>query len=134
MSRELVEAFAARLEAQVPSRAVYRHAVPANPVARYFLVASSVTRSADTLGDVARMSDGLVWVTSVSRNASPEVAATEAVWGQEKAQAALTNWRPTVGAIAWKPEHEGGQPVQRDPDLPDTVVMYAVDRYRAIFQ
>lgn len=133
MSRALVEEVAARLRELIPSRTVYTFAVPDSPAPRYLFVNGSDTLTADTLGDVARVRDGVIWVTSTSRNGDPEAAADEATWGQEKAQGALMGWRPTTGDIAWKPEHLGGQPVQRDNDLPDTV-MFAVDRYGITYQ
>lgn len=107
---------------------MYAFAVPDSPAARYLFVNGADTVGVDNFGDVARLRDGVVWVTSVSRNASAPAAADEAAWGSEKAQAALLNWRPTTGDIAWRPVHLDGQPVQRDNDLPDTV-MFVVDRY-----
>jgi hypothetical protein len=129
----LVDDVASRLRTQVPSRTVYEHAVPASPASRYLLVASSETRLADTLGDIARMRDSVIWVTSVSRNPDAVQAADEAAWGSEKAADALMGWRTSTGDIAWKPVHLSGQPVQRDDALPD-VVMFAVDRYGITYQ
>jgi hypothetical protein len=75
-----------------------------------------------------------VWVTSVSRNTSPHQAADEAMWGLEKAHAALTGWRPTIGSGgAWKPETLTSLPIERDESLPDTV-MYAVTTYGFTYQ
>lgn len=133
LTRALVDDVASRLTALVPSRTVYKHAVPSSPAQRYLLVVAADTRTADTLGDVPRMRDSTLWVTSVSRNGDAKVAADEAIWGSEKAADALMGWRTTTGDAAWKPEHLGGQPVQRDPDLAETV-MFCVDRYGFTYQ
>jgi len=125
---------AARLEAEVPGRVVYRHAVPDNPAARYLFVYSNTPgRTSDNLGDVATMRDETVWVTSTSVG-QREQATQEALWGAEKANAALENWRPPIGSAAWKPVPLSSQPPTRDESLPAVTAMYAVSTWGFTYQ
>ena len=135
MSRALVEAVAARLESQVgPSRPVYRNAVPDDAAPRYLFVYSNTPGStSDNLGDVATMRDTTVWVNSTS--VGPRAQATdEALWGAERANNALENWRPQIGAISWKPTPLSSQPPQRDESLPEVTAMYAVSTWGFTYQ
>jgi len=135
MSRALVEVVAARLESQVgPSRPVYRNAVPDDAAPRYLFVYSNTPgRTSDNLGDVATMRDSTVWVNSTA--VGPRVQATdESMWGMERAVAALEDWRPTIGAISWKPNNLSSQPPQRDQSLPEVTVIYTVSTWGFTYQ
>jgi hypothetical protein len=91
-----VEDAAARLTTQIPSRTVYSYAVPDGTLpARYLVVYGSEGSEESTrmVGTVS-VATPAVWVSSVSRNADPNVAAREAAWGAQKARAALRNYSP----------------------------------------
>lgn len=145
MSRALVEAVAARVESAAGvngNRIVYRNAVPDNPAAQYVVVRANVGENESfDLADSQSLRNATVWVTSVSRGSDQQTvvnpdqqAAEEAMWGMEKAHAALTNWRPTIGtAGAWKAQVLSSQPVTRDESLPSTV-MFAVETYGFTYQ
>lgn len=121
----VVDLAADHLAAQVPSRTVYRHALPERTDARYLWVyGNAPVMESDDLCDSLNLRQVTLWVTSASRAADPQAAAQEAAWGAEKAQEALRGWRP--GAGYWKPVPLSSQPPQRDTDLPDAVVVYAV--------
>jgi len=135
VSRALTEAVAARIESVTgANRVVYRGAVPEAPAARYLVVRSNVgTDESVDLGDSQAMRSATVTVTSVSRNGSGQAAAGEAMWGAEKAHAALHGWRPTLGRAAWKPVVIASQEPTRDGSLPETVY-FAVERWGFQFQ
>lgn len=135
MSRALVEAVSARIESITGAgRTVYRNAVPDAPAPRYIVVRANVGEDESfDLADSQSLRNATVWVTSVSSGPDQQ-AAEEAMWGIEKAHAALTNWRPTIGvAGAWKAQALSSQPVTRDESLPSTV-MFAVETYGFTYQ
>lgn len=123
-----VDDVAARLTAQVTARTVYPYAAPNGALpARYLIVHGSAgTESSERLADQVDAVDAPVWVTSVSRNADPEVAAREAAWGAEKAREALRGWRPA--ATAWKVRSEASQPAKRDESI-NEATFYAVEQF-----
>ena len=123
-----VEDIAARLEAQIPSRTVYPHAVPSGKTipASYLVVHGSEgseesTRSADTVN----VQTPAVWVTSVSRNENPLAAAREASWAAGRVRAALRNFRP---GGRWSVRAEVSQPARRDESISATT-FYAVEQF-----
>lgn len=135
MSRALVEAVASRVESVVgAARTVYRHVVPDAPAQQYIVIRSNIGEDESlNLADVTNLRTPVVWVTSVSSGDELQ-AATEALWGSEKARDALMGWRPTVGTQAWKPVHLSSQPVTRDDDRPDATTLFAVDTYGIQYQ
>ena len=51
----------------------------------------------------------------------------------ERLASALEDWRPSVTGVTFsKVDHEGTQPVRRDPDMPDRVLFIATDQWRAV--
>lgn len=121
----VVDLTADHLAAVVPSRTVYRHALPHSPDARYLWVyGNAPVMESDDFCDSQSLRSVTVWVTSAARDADPQVAAHEAAWGAEKAQEALRGWRPAAGY--WKPVPLASQPPARDTDLPDAIVVYTV--------
>ena len=123
----LSAAVAARLRSQVPSRTVYEGAVPDGAIpARYLLVVTSEGDEAATRAcDVVNVQIPYVWVYSVSRNASPDLAARECAWAAAAVRAALRNWQPTE----WRLRHLVSAPPGRNDTTPDTT-FDAVDQYR----
>jgi len=85
------------------------------------------------MADVTDMLTPLVTVTSVSRNKNPTVAADEAAWGAEQVRAALRDWRPALGSVAWKVRPVASQPPRRDESIPDTTY-FAVEQFTAMHQ
>lgn len=116
----------ARLAAQIPSRTVYAGAVPDGTLPTRYLVvwASEGSEESTRLCDTTNVQTPTFWVTSVSRNASPTVAAQESAWGASKVRAALRDWRPYS---QWKVRPEASQPVQRDDTA--TTTFYAVEQF-----
>lgn len=129
----VVDLAAARLEAVVPARTVYKHAVPKAPDPFYLWVYSNgpVFESVD-LADSRTLRQVTLWVTSTARAGDARAAAEAAVWGAEKAQDALRGWRPAAGH--WKPVPLSSQPVQRDEDLPDAVVAFVTSTWGFQYQ
>ena len=128
---DLVPVVAARLAAQLgASRVVYSYAVPDGALpARYVVVRASVGEgsTANTAG-VVDMRTPVLFVTSVAADADEQRAAREAGWSARKAVDALTDWRPTLGVAAWRPEHVSSLAPSRDDSLPEPVA-YAVDQF-----
>jgi hypothetical protein len=124
---ELAAAVKARLESLIPSRTVYTGAVPDGTLpARYLVVyASEGTEDATRMTGTVSVQTPSLWVSSVSRNASPKVAADEAAWGSGKVRAALRNWRPES---AWSVRSETSQPARRDESIA-TTTFYAVEQF-----
>jgi hypothetical protein len=118
---------AARLAAQIPSRTVYAGAVPDGTLPTRYLVvwASEGTEESTRLCDTTNVQTPSFWVTSVSRNTRPEVAAQESAWGASKVRAAMRDWRP---AGQWKVRPESSQPPRRD-DTVDTTTFAAVEQF-----
>lgn len=129
----VVDLAAARLEATVPARTVYKHAVPASPDAYYLWVYSNgpVFESVD-LADSQTLRQVTLWVSSTARAGDMQSAAEAAAWGAEKAQEALRAWRPAAGH--WKPVPLSSQPVQRDDDLPDVAVAFVTSTWGFQYQ
>lgn len=124
---ELAAAVKARLESLIPSRTVYTGAVPdGNLPARYLVVYTSegTEEATRSTGTVSVQTPGL-WVTCVSRNTSPKVAADEAAWAAAKVRAALRNWRPES---SWAVRSETSQPARRDESITATT-FYAVEQF-----
>ena len=117
---------AARLASQVPSRTVYAGAVPDGTLPTRYLVvwASEGSEESTRLCDTTNVQTPTFWVTSVSRNASPMVAAQEAAWGSSKVRAAMRDWRPYS---QWKVRPESSQPPRRDESA--TTTFYAVEQF-----
>lgn len=122
-----VDEAVARLKAQVPSRTVYAHAVPDGTIPAQYLVVygSNGSEESARMGGTVNLGEPAVWVTSVSRNAKPELAAREAAWGAQKAREALRNYRPDG---TWSFRAETSQPPQRDDSL-DQTTFYAVEQF-----
>ena len=134
MSWAVLEAVAARLETVMPADApVHRGGVSEDETGRFVVVrVSNGTRESEDFADSRSRRDVTVWVTYVSTDKGRAEAAREALWLAEKGQAALNGWR--MDATSWKPVPLSSQPVQRDEDYPDRVVMYAVDQYGISYQ
>lgn len=130
-----VTAVAERLRSLIPSRTVYEREVPDGPLpARYFVVRGSLgDESASRFGDQTDMVRESVWVTSVSRNDNPDVAAAEAEWASRKGREALRDYTPPLGRASFPMTPVQGQPVQRDDSLPAATV-YAVEQYAVQYQ
>lgn len=122
----LLSDVAARLTAQIPSRTVYAGAVPDGTLPTRYLVvwASEGTEESTRLCDTTNVQTPTFWVTSVSRNSSPMVAAQESAWGSSKVRAALRDWRPSG---KWKVRAEASQPPRRDESA--TTTFYAVEQF-----
>lgn len=124
---ELSAAVKARLVAEIPSRPVFVGAPPDGTApARYLVVRASEgseesTRSSQTVS----VQTPALWVTSVSRNAKPNEAESEANWAAAKARAALRNWRPES---EWAVRSDASAMARRDESLPDTT-FYAVEQF-----
>lgn len=116
----------ARLSAQIPSRTVYAGAVPDGTLPTRYLVvwASEGTEESTRMCDTTNVQTPTFWVTSVSRNNSPQVAAQEASWGANKVRAALRDWRPDA---KWKVRPETSQPATRNESA--TTTYYAVEQF-----
>lgn len=116
----------ARLASQIPSRTVYAGAVPDGTLPTRYLVvwASEGSEESNRLCDTTNIQTPSFWVTSVSRNSSPMVAAQESAWGSSKVRAALRDWRP---AAKWKVRPETSQPATRDESA--TTTYYAVEQF-----
>ena|SRR5690348_13465169 len=51
----------------------------------------------------------------------------------DRVTSALEDWSPSVDGVTFsKVDHEGTQPVRRDPDMPDRVLFIATDQWRAV--
>jgi hypothetical protein len=60
-------------------------------------------------------------------------SATQARAAVDRVTGALEDWRPAVDGVTFsKVDHEGTQPVRRDPDMPDRVLFIATDQWRAV--
>ena len=116
----LVEDVAARLRTQVPSRAVYEHAVPDGTLpAAYLLVRAAVTgEGSERFCDTTHVVSHTVRVLSIARNADAHVAARTADAGATFARTALRDWRPSGGQ--WKLRYETGTDAFRDESTPAT--------------
>ena len=97
----LRKAVEARLRSLVPSRTVYGGAVPDGPLPATYLVvwASEGSEESTRSTSTTNVQTPALWVTSVSRNSKPNVAADEAAWGAGKAREVLRNWRPDAGFL-----------------------------------
>ena len=116
----------ARLAAQIPSRTVYAGAVPDGTLPTRYLVvwASEGSEESTRLCDTTNVQTPTFWVTSVSRNSSPTVAAQESAWGATKVRAALRDWKPDG---KWKVRPETSQPARRDESA--TTTFFAVEQF-----
>lgn len=130
-----VTAVAERLRTLIPSRTVYEHEAPNGPLPpRYLLVRGSLgDESSSRFGDQTDMVRESVWVTSVSRNDDPDVAAVEADWASRKGREVLRDFTPLLGRVSFPVTSVQGQPVQRDDSLPAATV-YAVEQYAVQYQ
>lgn len=126
---ELVDLVEARLLAFIPSREVFPHAVPDGTLPpRYLFVYSAEGDewSSRVVGD-PNIQTPYLWVTSVSRNNAPQVAAREANWGAAEARKALRGFRPDDG---WILKATGvSMPAIRNESLAATT-FYAVEQFR----
>ena len=124
---ELGDLVKSHLESTVTARTVYAGAVPDGTLpARYLVVWTSegseeATRSCGT----TNVQTPVVWVTSVSRNTAPNVAAREAAWGAARARAALRGFRPEG---RWRFTPETSSPARRDESISATT-FYAVEQF-----
>ena len=115
-----------RLAAQIPSRTVYAGAVPDGTLPQRYLVvwASEGSEESTRLCDTTNVQTPTFWVSSVSRNNSPQVAAQEASWGSSRVRTALRDWRPDA---MWKVRPEASQPAIRNETA--TTTYYAVEQF-----
>jgi len=122
-----VEEAATRLRSQIPSRTVYEYAVPDGTLPAQYLVVYGAEGGEEStrMSQTVNVTTPAVWVTSVSRNSKPEVAAREAAWGAQKARAALRNYRPTG---TWAFRSETSQPPQRN-ETASVATFYAVEQF-----
>ena len=118
-SLALADAAAARLTSRIPSRTVYSGAVPDGPLPERYLIvwASEGSEESTRSPGSATVQTPALWVTSVSRNPSPLVAAREAAWAAGKVRAALRGWRPES---AWLVRAEVSSPPRRDESIAAT--------------
>lgn len=116
----LVEDVAARLRVQVPSRAVYEHAVPDGPLpAAYVLVRGGITaESSERMASTTHVGEATVRVLSIARHADPHVAARTADAGATFARAALRDFRPSSGQ--WPMRLALGSDPYRDESVSET--------------
>lgn len=119
----------------IPSRTVYEYGVPDGPLPLRYLVVrgNEGGEESSTVADARDLRSPAVWVTSVSRNADPALAAREASWGAGRARDALRGWRPPLGRAAWKLASELSQPASRDESIPETT-FFAVEQFSALHQ
>lgn len=137
MAEDVVEPIASRIESVVgAARVVYRYGVPDGALpATYILVTASVGEtSSSNLAGLADRRTSTVDVKSVSRDPDRHQAAREALWGARKVVDALTDYRPSVGRVAWPMDHLTSYTPVADDSLPDAVVMQAVERYTLAYQ
>lgn len=137
MAEDVVEPIASRIESVVgAARVVYRYGVPDGALpATYILVTASVGEtSSSNLAGLADRRTSTVDVKSVSRDPDRHQAAREALWGARKVVDALTDYRPSVGRVAWPMDHLTSYAPVADDSLPDAVVMQAVERYTLAYQ
>jgi len=122
-----VEEAVARLASQIPARTVYPYAVPDGDLPPRYLVVfgSEGSEESTRMSQTVNVATPAVWVTSVSRNEDPEVAAREASWGAQKARAALRNYRPD-GSYAFRAE--SSQPARHD-ETASVSTFYAVEQF-----
>lgn len=125
--RSLVEDAADLVAAAVGGAwTVYPHAVPKAPTYPYVWVYGNTgVADSDDFTNTPALRDVTLWVTSTASRPDPMQAADQAAWGAEKAQAALLPWRP----YGWRPQQLTSQPPNRDDDLPDATIFFAVDTY-----
>lgn len=139
---DMIEVVAARCESvlaspwvvyrgEAPSKVPPRSATDSRPVPYVIVRASVGVTGSDVLADAAERRVASVWVTSVSEDPDPQIAASEAGWAQGRCVDALAGWRPWAGAFQL--QHTGSQPPRREDDLPTSVVS-AVDMFSADFQ
>jgi len=137
LAEDVVEPIASRIESVVgAARVVYRYGVPDGALpATYILVTASVGEtSSSNLAGLADRRTSTVDVKSVSRDPDRHQAAREALWGARKVVDALTDYRPSVGRVAWPMDHLTSYAPVADDSLPDAVVMQAVERYTLAYQ
>ncbi len=131
---DVVEAVAALLEESIPSRTVYRHAVPDRPVPLYLVVRSTAGEaSSANLADGIDVRQSVVWVTSVCRAPDPHVAAREASWASDRVVTVVAGHRFSLGQATWMARHVASQMAIRDDDLPETV-WFAVEQFLIQYQ
>jgi len=122
----LVEDVAARLRAQVPSRAVYELAVPDGPLPTAYLLLRAAP--SDEAGQrMTDTTDHVMWtvrVLSVARHVDPFKAARTADVGSSMARAALRDYRPLLGP--WRMRFELSADAYRDESLPETTFVAAI--------
>ena len=121
-----VEDAATRLRSQISSRTVYEYAVPDGTLpAQYLVVFGAVGLEESTrMSQTVNVAEPAVWVTSVSRNAKPDVAAREAAWGAEKSRAALRNY----AVDGWAFRAEVSQPARKD-ETASVSTFFAVEQF-----
>lgn len=126
MSADLPTAILDRLTA-APLKA-YDTPPPVTTATPYVIVYfDSGVRSSDREADKRVQRDHGWQTVTVGSSASQARSAVERV------TAALEDWTPTVDAVTFsKVDHEGTQPVRRDPDMPDRVLFIATDQWRAV--
>ncbi len=122
----VVEAVAARLRAQVPSRATYEWAVPDGPLpAAYLLVrAAASVESGERMTETTDHVVWSVWVMSVARSTDPFKAARTADAGLTLARDALRDFRPA--GSPWRIRFTLSSPAARDESLPETTFLASV--------
>ena len=126
MSATLPDAILERLAA-APLKA-FDSPPPVNTATPYVVVYfDSGVRSSDREAD-KRIRRDHGWMTvTVGSSASQTRAAVE------RLASALEDWTPDVTGVTFsKVDHEGTQPVRRDPDMPDRVLFIATDQWRAV--
>ena len=113
--------------AETPLRVFDTPPAPTTATPYVVVYFDSGVRSSDRESD-QRVTREHGWQTvTVGTSASQARAAVDRV------TAALEDWRPVVDGVTFsKVEHEGTQPVRRDPDMPDRVLFIATDQWRAV--
>lgn len=135
MAEDVVETVAARIEAFVGGRPVYRYAVPPGtlPDAYLVVIASAGETTSTNMACLADLRSPFVDVRSVARDVDRSAAARESSWGARRVVDAMTDWRPSLGREAHLPKHEASHPPRPDEDLPDAV-MVTVERWTLAYQ
>lgn len=126
MSATLPDAVLERLTA-APLKA-YDTPPPTTTATPYVVVYfDSGVRGSDREADRRITRDHGFQTVTVGSSASQTRAAVE------RLASALEDWRPSVDGVTFsKVDHDGTQPVRRDPDMPDRVLFIATDQWRAV--
>lgn len=125
-----IDAVAARLAAEVPSRQIYTHGPPSGELPEnYIIVVGNIgDEDSSRLDDSSDIRRPMVWVTSVSHSSSEARASHEATWGAQRVRDVLRGFTPELGRMAWRVTPAASAPAERDGALPKHT-FYAVEQF-----